>query len=213
MVKPFDRRAVRDPKHVQLLSSPVRQEVVDTLAALGGEATIAAMAEHLGRPADGLYYHVRALAESGLVEEAATADDERLYRLSGEGPGPIRLAYDLGAHGNGRELGAFAKALVQIAVDDFGAALTAKETVVAGPERELWACRNKGWVSKEDLREISRLLERLSELTSRRRAPGRERLLSLAFVLTPITPRPRRRLKGEQFHPHPGSNDPASAQR
>ncbi len=67
MVKPFVRGAVRDPDHVRLLSSPVRQEVVDTLAALGGQASIAAMAEHLGRPADGLYYHMRALVESGLV--------------------------------------------------------------------------------------------------------------------------------------------------
>ncbi|MDP3801405.1 MAG: helix-turn-helix domain-containing protein [Brevundimonas sp.] len=199
MVKPFVRSAVRDPEHVRLLSSPVRQEVVDTLAALGGEASIAAMAEHLGRPADGLYYHVRALAESGLVEEASTADDERLYRLGGEGPGPIRLAYDLGAQGNGRELGAFAKALVQVAVDDFGAALKATETVAAGPDRDLWASRNKGWVSKEDLREISRLLERLSELTSQRKATGRERLVSLAFVLAPLSPRPRRRLKAEQY--------------
>lgn len=198
MVKPFVRHAVRDPKHVRLLSSPVRQEIVDTLTALGGEASVADMAEHLGRPADGLYYHVRALADGGMVEQATTAEDERRYRLGGEGPGPIRLAYDLSAQGNGLELGAFAKALAQIAVDDFKAAVTGADTVAGGPERELWASRNKGWLSRDDLREVSGLLERLSELTTQPKAPDRERLISLAFVLAPLSPRPRRRSKAEQ---------------
>lgn len=196
MVKPFVRRAVRAPEQIRLLSSAVRQEIVDTLGALGGEASVAAMAEHLGRPADGLYYHLRALVDGGLVEEApATDDDERRYRLAGEGDGPIRLAYDLGPQGNWRELGAFARTLLQIAAEDFGAALTAAETVTEGPERELWVSRNKGWLSKEDLREVSCLLERLSELSSQPKAPGRERLMSLAFALAPHNPRPKRRRK------------------
>lgn len=64
-----DLREVRDPAQVRLLSSPVRQEMVDTLAALGGEAGVANLADQLGRPADGLYYHLRALVLGGLVEE------------------------------------------------------------------------------------------------------------------------------------------------
>jgi DNA-binding transcriptional ArsR family regulator len=199
MVEPFVRSAVRDPEQIRLLSSAVRQEIVDTLAALGGEANVAAMAEHLGRPADGLYYHLRALVDGGLVEEApATGDDERRYRLAGEGSDPMRLAYDLGPQGNGRELGAFARALLQIAAGDFEAALTTAETVTEGPERELWVSRNKGWLSKDDLREVSGLLERLSELSSQPKAPGRERLMSFAFALAPLSPRPRRRRKSEQ---------------
>jgi DNA-binding transcriptional ArsR family regulator len=198
MVQPFVRRAVRDPALIRLLSSAVRQEIVDTLASLGGEASVAAMAEHLGRPADGLYYHLRALVDGGLVEEAAATDeDERRYRLAGEGDGPIRLAYDLGTQGNRRELGGFARALLQIAARDFEAALTTAEAVTEGPARELWASRNKGWLSKDDLREVSSLLERLSELSSQPKAPGRERLMSLAFALAPLSPRPKRRRAAE----------------
>jgi len=199
VVESFGQRAVRDPAQIRLLSSAVRQEIVDTLAALGGEASVAAMAAHLGRPADGLYYHLRALTDGGLVEEVPVAsNDERRYRLAGEGDGPLRLAYDLGPQGNGRELGAFADALLQIAAQDFEAALTSEEVLTEGPERELWVSRNKGWLSKEDIREVSRLLERLSALTSQPRALGRERLLSFAFALAPLCPRSKRRPKAAE---------------
>lgn len=192
MTRNFDRRAVADPAQIRLLSSPVRQEVVDTLAALGGEASVAALAEQLGRPADGLYYHLRALVQGGLVEEVADGD-ERRYRLAGEGDAPLRLAYDLGPSGNVSELGVFTRGLLQITGRDFDEALRTEGVVVEGPRRELWASRNKGWLSADDLEEVNALLERLSVLTSRPRAPGRERLMSCAFVLAPVNPRPKRR--------------------
>lgn len=194
MADKFDRRAVADPAQIRLLSSPVRQEVVDTLAALGGEASVAALAEHLGRPADGLYYHLRALVRGGLVREVANEEgDERRYRLAGEGVAPLRLAYDVGPHGNSKELGVFARGLLQIASRDFDNALQTEDVVVDGPRRELWASRNKGWLSPDDLAEVNALLERISILTSQPKAPERERLMSCAFVLAPINPRPKRR--------------------
>lgn len=194
MTETFDRRAIADPTQIRLLSSPVRQEVVDTLAALGGEASVAAVAEQLGRPADGLYYHLRALVRGGLVREVDTTDaDERHYRLAGEGDAPLRLAYDVGPDGNIKELGVFTRGLLQIAGRDFDEALRTEGVAVDGPRRELWASRNKGWLSPHDLAEVNALLERLSVLTSQPRAPGRERLVSCAFVLAPVNPRPKRR--------------------
>lgn len=189
-----DHRAIAAPSQIRLLSSPVRQELVDTLVALDGEAGVAALAEQVGRPADGLYYHLRALVRGGLVQEVEDSGrGERRFRLAHGAPTPLRLAYDLGPDGNATELRAFARALLQIAEHDFGNALTNGDAVVAGSGRELWASRNKGWLSPDDLREVNGLLERLSELTSQVRAPGRERLASLAFVLAPVDVRPRRR--------------------
>lgn len=194
MAKTFDRRAIADPAQIRLLSSPVRQEMVDTLAALGGEASVAMLAEQLGRPADGLYYHLRALVKGGLVREVATPEgEERLYRLAGEGNAPLRLAYNLGPGGNGQELADFTHGLLQIAGRDFNEALESEGVSVDGPRRALWASRNKGWLSAEDLKEVNRLLERLSALTSQPKAEGRDRLVSLAFVLAPVNPRPKRR--------------------
>src|SRR5687768_8664088 len=88
MAEKFNRRAISDPAQIRLLSSPVRQEIVDTLSAFGGEASVAALAEQLGRPADGLYYHLRALVRGALVLEVtgweatsdATASSARAMR-------------------------------------------------------------------------------------------------------------------------------------
>ncbi len=69
MIDNIFKRAVSNRALVRLLSSPVRQEIVDTLATLGGEAGVASLADQLGLPADGLYYHLRALVAGGLVDE------------------------------------------------------------------------------------------------------------------------------------------------
>lgn len=193
MDKGDDLRVIRDPAQVRLLSSGVRQEVVDTLAALGGEAGVASLAEQLGRPADGLYYHLHALVAGGLVEEMPSEDGERRFRLAGAGNGPLRLSYDLGPNGNAAELRAFAHGLLQIADRDFQAALERSDTVVAGSARTLWASRNKGWLAAGDVAEVNALLARLGELTSQPKADGREQLVSLAFVLAPTEARSKRR--------------------
>lgn len=188
-----DPRVIHNPAQVRLLSSGVRQEMVDTLAALGGEAGVASLAEQLGRPADGLYYHLRALVAGGLVEELPSDGGERRFRLVGSGGGPLRLAYDLGPNGNAAELRAFIHGLLQIADRDFQAALGRSDTVVAGPARTLWASRNKGWLAAADVAEVNALLARLGELTSQPKADGRDQLVSLAFVLSPTEARSKRR--------------------
>ena len=65
----FDPRAISNPRHVRVLASPARHELVDTLSALGGTASVAALAEQLGLHADGLYYHLRVLCRAALVQE------------------------------------------------------------------------------------------------------------------------------------------------
>lgn len=188
-----DPRVIRDPAQVRVLKSGVRQEMVDTLAALGGVAGVACLAEQLGRPADGLYYHLRALVTGGLVAELPSDGGERRFCLVGDGGGPLRLSYDLCPNGNAAELRAFAHGLLQIADRDFQAALERTDTVVAGPARTLWASRNKGWLAAADVAEVNALLARLGELTSQPKADGREQLVSLAFVLAPTEARSKRR--------------------
>jgi len=189
----FDARAIRDPAHIRLLASPVRQELVDTLASLGGEATAASLAEQLGRPADGLYYHLQLLAEGGLVNEQGSTSGERVFRLAGAGRGPLRLSYDL-ASDDGREaLASYVSGLVQIAERDFQAGMTHEGVEAEGKCRHLWAARNKGWVSAAELEEVNAMLERLCELVSQPRDPSRDKPLSLAFVLAPSVVRSRRR--------------------
>lgn len=191
---PIDPRAIDDPRRIKALSSPVRHELVDTLAAVGGTASVATLAEHLGRHADGLYYHLHVLCKVGLVEEIESPGaTERVYKLAGSKAAPLRLAYRAGRGGNARALSGYAHGLLQVAERDFKQALLRPDVVVSGKRRQLWAARNKGWVSTSDLEEVNRLLEKLCELTSRPRASGRDMLVSLAFALAPAARRSKRR--------------------
>ncbi|SFV01768.1 winged helix-turn-helix domain-containing protein [Pseudoduganella namucuonensis] len=191
-------RAISDAARIRLLASPIRHELVDTLAALGGEASAVELALQLGRPADGLYYHLRLLCKANLIDEQEDEPGaERRYRLCGKGDAPLRLSYKTGDNANTAALHKFAHGLLQVAKQDFENALDTPGTVVEGPQRQLWAARNKGWLSSEELREANTLLERLCELMSNPRTPERNQLMSCAFVLAPVTPRPIRRTQDE----------------
>lgn len=195
MTRPaLDYRAIDDPELIAVLASPPRQEIVDTLSALGGEASIADLAMQLGRHADGLYYHLKILCKARLVVAAGTAgDDERRYRLAGDATQPLRLAYRTGSGANVKALRKFAHALLQVAEEDFGAALDMEGVRTEGPHRQLWAARNKAWLSKDELAEANQILERLCTLMSRPRTPERDQLLSCVFVLAPHAALPKRR--------------------
>src|SRR5688572_12810722 len=86
---------IADASTIAALASPVRQELLDTLEARGGVATVAELAEQLGRPADGLYYHIDILRRAGLFIAAPrgrsrAGRSERRYRT------PTRPGVELG---------------------------------------------------------------------------------------------------------------------
>jgi hypothetical protein len=176
------RSIVERPDHIALLASSARQELVDTLDALGGEAVVAELAVQLGRPVAGLYYHLQLLARAGLIEELAGDGSARRYRV----PPALRLRYRPGPTANARAVTRFAGGMLRVAQRDFAAAIRDPRVVVDGPRRTLWAARVKGWVGGAELTEINRLIARLAVLVSPGRAPGRDRLVALTWVLTPV---------------------------
>jgi DNA-binding transcriptional ArsR family regulator len=189
----IDYRAIEDPKLIMVLASPVRQEIVDTLASLDGEASAAELAQQLGRHADGLYYHLKVLCKAGLLVEAGGKDeDERRYRLAGAAA-PLRLAYRTGSEAHAAALRKFAHGLLQVAEKDFGDALEMPGLVTEGEARQLWAARNKAWLSRDELAEANGLLERLCELMSQPRTAERDQLISCTFVLAPHAALSKRR--------------------
>lgn len=193
----INHRAIDDPGLITVLASPIRQEIVDTLAALGGGASVAEIAQQLGRHADGLYYHLKVLCKARLIAEMDGADDDqRHYLLAGSPTAPLRLAYRMDSERHVAALRKFAHGLLQVAEKDFAGALEIDGVVTEGPSRQLWAARNKAWLSGDELEEANALLERLCELMSRPRTSERDQLLSCTFVLAPHVPEPKRR--GEQ---------------
>ena len=65
---------------IRCLMSQVRQEIVDVVEALG-TCSIGEIAEQLGRSADGLYYHVKALVKVDLLEERGVRPGGRIFTV------------------------------------------------------------------------------------------------------------------------------------
>jgi len=184
---------IQRPVEIKLLASPVRQEIVDTLEALGGNAAVAAIAAALGRPSDGLYYHLRILVKGGLLEELPDEGEGRRYRTRARRAERLRLRYEPGKTPNARAVTRVIGGMLRIARRDFEAALADPEVVTEGPHRALHAARAKGWVSPSDLAELNRLQARAFALLRRNRKPRGAQLMSLTWVLAPVQARPSRR--------------------
>jgi DNA-binding transcriptional ArsR family regulator len=185
---------VQNARAIALLASPARIELVDTLEALGGEASVAELAAQLGRPADGLYYHLRQLANGGLLVEDDTPDGKR-YRLRTPRGVPLTLRYRPGATANAKAVADVAASVLRVSERDFRRALDDPASIVDGPLRELWAARGKGWVGDAELGEINRLLIRLTQLLRKPRTASRDRLVALSWVLAPVAAKPPRRTR------------------
>jgi hypothetical protein len=193
----FASGLIADAAAITVLASPVRQELVDTIESLGGIATIAELAEQLGRPADGLYYHVEILRRAGLLVPAShgrsrAGRSERRFRTPTTAGKKLGLVYRPRDPRNAAAVRGVVGGMLRIARRDFDRALHG-ETVVAGPQRELWAARGTGWVSDAELAEINRLLNQINDHLRRPRGGPRQRLISLCYVLAPMTARPKRR--------------------
>lgn len=184
---------IQRPAEIRLIASPVRQEIVDTLEALGGSAPVAAIAAALGRPSDGLYYHLRILVKGGLLEELPDEGDGRRYRTRARPSERMRLRYQPGRTPNARAVTRVIGGMLRSTRRDFEAALADPEVVTEGPHRALRASRVKGWVSRADLAELNRLQARALALLRRNRKPEGAQLMSLTWVLAPVEARPSRR--------------------
>ena len=187
-------RIIDEPALIEVLASPVRQEIVDTLAALGGQVSAAELALQLGKHVDGLYYHLKVLCRAGLVVESENDEDEaRRYALPGSSTRALRLAYRTGSAQDKQALRKFSRGLLKVAQEDFDAALDIPGIVTSGDARQLWAARNKAWLSPAEVVEVNALLQRLCELMIQPRSPERDQILSCTFVLAPHVALPKRR--------------------
>jgi len=177
------------------LVSTVRQEIVDTIEAIGGEAAVADIAAQLGRPADGLYYHLRRLVDGGVLREGDDPGDGRgrRYRTAASRGQRVQLRYGRGSRANQATVEKVVGGMLRTAERDFERALRSGAAIGEGALRDLWASRLKGWVGDADLREINRLLTRLSALLLHPRDARRNRLVTLAWMLAPIDEKPLRR--------------------
>lgn len=175
---------------IKVLVSPLRQELLDVMARMGA-VSLAEVAAALGRPADGLYYHVRLLQRVGLVEPAGSravgGRREALFRAVAS---QFRLRYAEAPPAQARAVTAIVGSMLRLGARDFRRALASGGNRVDGPTRDLWALRTTGWLGDAQLREVNRRVADLAAATTHTDATGR--LYAVTVLLTPLDHRARR---------------------
>jgi DNA-binding transcriptional ArsR family regulator len=163
---------------------------VDVLCELGTVA-VTELAAKLDRPADALYYHMRALVKCGLVKRAGHRlygrRKEELFRCVSP---DLRLQYKTGAGGNGREIITIVGSMLRLGTRDFARAFRQSDARVSGAGRELWALRRTGWLTPRQVLELNRSMTRLSDAVSKPRGKGR--LYAITLLLTPVDRKAKR---------------------
>jgi hypothetical protein len=179
---------IQDAAQIRALESPMRQEIVDAVAAMG-PCSILELADHLGRAADSLYFHVKKLVRVKLLLEVEKRKSGRhtwvIYALPSR---QVRMVYRPAVMKSIRKVVAGA---LRLTLREFDRALVQKSGEFSGPRRNMWGGRIKGWLSDADLQEINQLLARILDLMNRQGpGPGRQ-VLSLGWVLAPAQVRRR----------------------
>ena len=183
------RRAfvIRRADQLEVLASPVRQQIVATMERLG-PCGARELAEHLGREPEALYYHLRKLGSVGLVREAGQRPSgrrsEAVFALPAddisvdpEGRGPRFL--EMVARSAG--------AILRLAERSYRAALRNPSSKRHGPRRNLWVRHEQVRISGGTLAELNRKLDAVFDFLQENDDPGQERFHSLTIALTPET--------------------------
>jgi len=175
---------IRSARQLAALTAAARQEIVDMLEQMG-TVSVAELAASLGRPADALYFHLRALIRAGLVRLAGhrtrSGRKEALYRTV---QAELQLGYEPKDAANRRAIAGIAASMLRLASRDFRRSFEAGQVVVSGAQRELWAWRKVGRLSRAKLAQVNRRMRDLAQDVS---APhGRGRLYGVTVILTPL---------------------------
>jgi DNA-binding transcriptional ArsR family regulator len=185
-----ERFVIREAPQLRALASATRQEILDVLARLG-RASVAELAGALGRPADGIYYHLRVLQRVGLVvaegEGAGGGRREALFRT----PAPeMMLGYDASPKGNAAPVSRIVASMLRLGIRDFRAAFATGGVRVNGPGRELWALRLTGWLKPSAVADLNRRIQGISRGMAK--AQRGHRLYGITILLTPLDHRARK---------------------
>lgn len=146
---------------------------------------MADLAGLIGRPADGLYFHLRVLEKCGLVR---WRDGDRGERREGTvvelAVVPLRLTYSNDARARAQNARIVGSA-IRMSMREFEAACAETSVPADGPGRQLWGGRSKGWLTGA---EIARLVEHIESATRILRAgmPRKGTVpVALGFLLSP----------------------------
>ncbi len=182
---------IRRLEQMELLTSPMRQEIVDAVCAKG-TVSVRDLALELGAAPDNLYYHLKKLLAAGLVvsvgKRKATRRHEEVFRTPGDS---MRVVYDLRDARFSDAVRRAVAAALRMARRDFDRGFCEGLGITRGRHRNLWGARLTGWLSRDESAEVNVHLARIEEIFASSRVGRRRTLHALTWVLTPLKPKQR----------------------
>jgi DNA-binding transcriptional ArsR family regulator len=180
---------IRTVGRIAVLASAVRQDILDSVAAIG-PCSVAELARVLGRSPHGLYHHITRLEQVRLIKLRRTRGAGGRSRVELEVDRIQRLEYRPGDKESRTAVLRVVLAMVRSAYRYFSRAFRPGVARVSGPGRNLWAARARGVLSAKDRIRVHTLLRTLIALfeASRRSAEGGE-MHEITFVLSPVVKR------------------------
>jgi hypothetical protein len=146
----------------------------------------------IGRPADGLYYHLRALQRVGLVSKELgprrAARRETLFSAVHREP---ELRHDTSPGGNSPAVAGIVASMLRLGIRDFRRASASPDVRTQGARRDLWALRVTGWISPDEIADVNARIRALRDAVARPRSGGQ--LYSVTILLTPLGHRARKK--------------------
>lgn len=191
---------IADPAAWRTILSPVRREIVEAMQELG-PCAIAEVAAACGRPADGLYRHVKVLVKAGFLVDAGTRkgrrNTERLFDAAADDFAAPRLRR--GSSAAERETVALtAEALAKSAARALRASAAAGRLECGEGARNFSVVHQLSWLTPRRFDELRALALRMNQVLD---AGRRERAGDLYETLVVVTPVTRRR--GTHSRPAP----------
>jgi DNA-binding transcriptional ArsR family regulator len=184
--------AILRPDQLRALRSPLRQEILDAVAA-SGPMSVAALARVLGRAPDSLYYHVRGLTRLGLLDVTGRKRPGHRSEMVFDVPGrPLHIPPRPGVATYRSSLRAIVAAMLGLARRQHAAAVGDARATLDGARRNLWASRVTGWLTADEVADLNTLLLRVNARFRSARGRQEGQLLAFTFVLTPVGSTTRR---------------------
>ena len=177
---------IREPTQLRSLGSPVRQEILDALAA-AGESSTADLAALLGRRPQALYYHLRALERVGLVRRSGSRRNGKSDAVLYSVPAPrMVIEYRFGSRPFATDMARTARSLLRLSERDFLRALRSPAAVAEGPRRNLLVSRAKARLTGEQLERVNALFTGVLERLAKSQGQREGALHAVTLVIAPI---------------------------
>jgi predicted transcriptional regulator len=177
---------IAQKEQLAAVRSPVRQELLHHMATIG-PCSVSELAAKMDRPADALYYHVKALMRVGLLHQQgkrkATRRDEAVYSLPEK---RIRFEFDPKSESSRNALIGAVAASLRLTERDFAHALEHEVVTTTGPQQDIRSRRYRTWLDKKAVVKVNKLLNELDKLLLDEDRLRKGRPYAVTYVVTPV---------------------------